>query len=77
MLIPKTHWQKLSFFITIACLIIGLSFLTTVPAQAGTELIGPEGGLVDTGHNSSLIVAFSVALPHFKYFILHGRSFLF
>jgi len=58
MLIQNTYIKKLSFFITIAFLIIGLSVLSTTPVQASpvTEFIGPEGGEIDARHNSYLIV---------------------
>jgi len=66
MLVQNTYFRKLSLIITIALLILGLSVLSTVPAQArrkrptgpegGKKFIGPEGGTLGCGHSSSLIV---------------------
>ena len=52
----STNYRKFSFYITIVSLVLGLSFLSTMPAQAITEFIGPEGGEINAGHDSYLIV---------------------
>jgi len=55
MLIQYTQSKKLSF-ITIAFLILGLSILSAMPAQAGEKFIGPKGGEIYAGNNSYLII---------------------
>ena len=49
----KKFSKKFSFYITIAFLILGLSILSTM---AGEKLIGPGGGGIHAGYESSLIV---------------------
>jgi len=58
MLMQNTYRKKLCFFITIAFLILGLSVLSTMPAQAAPvkKFIGPKGGEMDAHHNSYFIV---------------------
>ncbi len=60
MLIQKIDYKKLGYYITIAFLVLGLSVLSTMSAQAGKptkqNLIGPEGGTVDAGNNSYLLI---------------------
>ncbi|MBM3243002.1 hypothetical protein FJZ31_42625 [Candidatus Poribacteria bacterium] len=58
MLIQNTQSPKLSFLITIAFLIIGLALFGTISTQAEPhqKSIGPEGGRLDAGYNSYLII---------------------
>ncbi len=49
----KKFSKKLSFYITIAFLVLGLSILSTM---AGEKLIGSGGGEIHAGYESSLIV---------------------
>ncbi len=58
MFTQSSNYKKLSFYITIAFLILGLSVLSTMPAQARPvkKFIGPEGGEIDTNHNNSYLI---------------------
>lgn len=51
--------SKLNFGVTLALMLIGLSLLFSVSAQAKpphTQVIGPEGGKIKTGHESYLFI---------------------
>jgi len=56
MLIQNTHLPKLIFCIAIAFLVLGLSVISTIPAQAEQKLVGHEGGEVYAGNNSHLTI---------------------